>query len=176
MLHAAIFDAEPVFTVADLPDSSPYDNQEPSDGQILAQLIPLLVAEQEQFQRASTAHSKVLEQLPELLKAAVSFLNETTMDETDMTAASTSQDTIQQLQGYIERIGRIASQEQPDTSDVHHLARACHLTLVVLHNLAVHRVPHRHISNQKYADGIFSAVRCIENDTWREIPYLRLWM
>lgn len=134
----------------------------------------LLTAEQEAFQLTDSPYRTKLQQLPDLLDSAIQVLK--TIPSSKTSTNRQDRDSMEQLQQNIERFNKLGIQEQPGIPDAHHLARACHLHVLIFYNLVVHRVPHRHRSNQEYADALFSAFRCIRDQTWDEIPYLRLWV
>ena len=176
LLHAAIFDAKPVLTSSDMPPSTPFADHELSDAQIFARLTPLLAAEQEEFHLTKSPYSDKLQQLPELLSSAVQIMDAAIVADVASTDNSPGSEIVEQFQAGIERFGQHGSEELPEARDAHHLARACHLNFVIFYSLVVHRIPHRHRSNQKYADALYSAVRHVKESTWQNISYLRLWM
>ena len=103
-------------------------------------------------------------------------LNDALVEDATSNTVPPSSEVTEQFQESIERFGQLGCEEHPEAKDAHLLARACHLNLVIFYHLVVNKIPHRHTSNQKYADGLFSAIRGIPDKTWNDIPYLRLWM
>lgn len=68
------------------------------------------------------------------------------------------------------------SEETPESRDVHHLAEACHASLVFLYNLVVDRLPQGHPTTLTHSDGLVAAVRKLQPRIWERVPYLRIWM
>lgn len=173
LLHAAIFDSEPLLTQSELPCNIQKLEMEFSDDELFSRLTPLLTAEQEDFQLVRSVYSDKLRNVPDLLNKAVEVMRTTSAIDS---GSQQDKNSVEQLQQMVERFGQASSEEDPAAPDAHHLVRACHLNFVIFYNLAVHRIPSRHRGNQKYADGLFSAVRCISERAWQDIPYLRLWV
>ena len=182
LLHAAIFDCKPLLTSPDMPASVTLADLEVSEAQAFARLIPLLAAEQEDFQKMNSTYSATLRQLPDLLASAVHLLNDELHSslrveaDTKMKATTPGGNIIADFKERLDRFGQLGFEEHPDFFDAHHLARACHLNFVIFYNLVIHRLPHRHRSNQKYADALFFAIRGTKERTWEGISYLRLWI
>ena len=171
-----MFDAQPVLTVSELTKSEDHVQGSPSDTGMFSRLLPLIATEQDAFHQTHSRYTRTLQQLPELLASATEVLRDALANDTIFPTTAAATRKIERFQEDIERVGFLASEEVPGALDAQHLARACHLNFIIFYNLIVHRIPNRHRSNQKYADGLFSAVRCIQNSTWDDIPYLRLWM
>ena len=176
-MHAVIFDSQLVLTMptAGL-NETPADDPGISDAEVFARLTPILAAEQSDFHRTNqTASSEKLGQLRNLLVAAQDVLNDVLTEE----AASyftTSDDTAQIFRQHLELFQQSGVQPDPRSPDAHHLARACHLNMVILFHLIVNKVPQRHMNNQSFVNNLFEAVRNVKDATWRPIPYLRLWV
>ena len=174
LLHAALFDAEPVLTTRDVLE--PLVQSDLSDAQTFVHLTPLVIAEQEDFHKKNTLYREHLQQLPELLRNAFNLLDGVLKEGVNLNISLVPTDSIEHFEKCIEHFGQLASLNFNHSPDASNLIRTCHLNLVIISNLVRYRMPHRHKINQKYADGLYSAFRSVSDQAWEHLWYLRLWM
>ena len=56
------------------------------------------------------------------------------------------------------------------------IARACHQSFAVLHNVLINVRSFKHTSNMEYVVGAFSAMKLVDERHWQNMPFLAMWM
>ena len=179
LLHAVIFDSPLIITSVDssTTSSSPHANGSLRDSEVFARLLPLLLAEQEDFHTmAPTAHQANLSGLSDLLQGAAAAIRSVLVDETALDNRTGRESALQCFRLDLERFSLLNCSAVPDAGDVSHLARACHSTMMLFYNVIRNRFDGHVPTQTLYVDDLFAAVRQVKDSAWTDVPYLRLLM
>lgn len=135
-----------------------------------------LIAEQRNLQIGILSLNGAIFRLSIRLTSALHSLEELIVNRNSSSKADWSK--FSEATAFQECIRRVKelSDETPESKDVHHLAEACHASLVFHYNLVVNRDPQGHPTNLAYSDGFVAAVRKLQPQIWERVPYLRIWM
>lgn len=167
LLHAAIFNSEPVL-VAPIQN----DALNVSDADAFSRFIPLLMAEQESLAGVDSSSKVGFEVLSQFLRTASNVIENTS----GSSAQGGHYESIEGVRELMERLKIASQRDHGEGSNKSHITRACHGTLSILHNLLVHKTPHRHQRNEQHVESLFAAVQNTTEKDWAHVPYLHLFM
>ena len=175
MLHSAILDSPLVLTVPEPgPASIRHHANGVQDAEALVRLIPIIQAEQEEFALSGDgADAEELRGLTELHLNAVDCTKGVTFDARLLSFLTKEDAVAQRFRTALETFRLSNCGENPDAPDIRSLARACPFDMSVCYNLVL-GIPHRHVINQASVRGLYDALRAIDDDIWKRLPYLRL--
>lgn len=172
VLHAVLFDCQPVLVKATTDTdmfASTEDIDPDPDG--LPKMFASILMEQVFFQTSGPqAHVDVLRPLHAIIREAGSLLRDEVSDTTAFTPGSIGR-YHEALEYFYQR-----TRLEDTPADAFELVRCAYSMALIHFNSIADKIPFRHAANQANADGLFDAICRVKNQTWEELPYLRLLM
>lgn len=172
LIHAVMFGTQPI--IAKFEPQTDYDSM--SDMTAFERLSRIILAEHERFrQSAHTAYRTRLEPFSTVLADAVDAFGSASPSSASQNSNPEGR-AVLKFCGSLEKARKAGVERDDNVADAHYLARMCYLEMLVWYNLISHKISPGDKSNAVIIDSMYDTMCKIDDYTWQQVPYLRLWM